>query len=59
MAETARPNDLESYWMPFTANRQFKAKPRLMASAEGMYYRSTDGRRMSRTASEPELPKKT
>jgi beta-alanine--pyruvate transaminase len=46
MAETARPNDLESYWMPFTANRQFKAKPRLMASAEGMYYRSTDGRRI-------------
>src|ERR1700744_3095854 len=38
MAETARPNDLDSYWMPFTANRQFKAKPRLMASAEGMYY---------------------
>jgi beta-alanine--pyruvate transaminase len=30
--------------MPFTANRQFKAKPRLMAAAEGMYYRGTDGR---------------
>jgi len=45
MAET-RPNDLDSYWMPFTANRQFKAKPRLMASAEGMYYRSTDGRKI-------------
>ncbi|HXR88595.1 MAG TPA: aspartate aminotransferase family protein [Stellaceae bacterium] len=46
MAETARPNDLDSYWMPFTANRQFKAKPRLMASAEGMHYRSTDGRKI-------------
>ncbi|HEY1505422.1 MAG TPA: aspartate aminotransferase family protein [Stellaceae bacterium] len=46
MAETARPNDLDSYWMPFTANRQFKSKPRLMASAEGMYYRSTDGRKI-------------
>jgi beta-alanine--pyruvate transaminase len=46
MAETARPNDLDGYWMPFTANRQFKAKPRLMASAEGMYYRSTDGRKI-------------
>ena len=46
MAETARPNDLDSYWMPFTANRQFKAKPRLMAAAEGMYYRSTDGRKI-------------
>jgi beta-alanine--pyruvate transaminase len=46
MAEMARPNDLDSYWMPFTANRQFKAKPRLMASADGMYYRSTDGRKI-------------
>jgi beta-alanine--pyruvate transaminase len=37
------PN-LESYWMPFTANRQFKAGPRLLASAEGMHYKSLDGR---------------
>ncbi|MCF3640222.1 aspartate aminotransferase family protein [Rhizobium sp. TRM95111] len=43
-----RPNTpvLDSYWMPFTANRQFKAAPRLLASAEGMYYTSTDGRRI-------------
>jgi len=46
MAQTARPNNLDSYWMPFTANRQFKAKPRLMASAEGMFYCSTDGRKI-------------
>ncbi len=26
-------NDLEAYWMPFTANRQFKAAPRLLVSA--------------------------
>lgn len=38
------PNDLSSYWMPFTANRQFKAAPRLLVSAKGMYYRSADGR---------------
>src|ERR1700761_4595302 len=44
MDRTARPNDLESYWMPFTANRQFKAAPRLMASANGMHYKSIDGR---------------
>jgi beta-alanine--pyruvate transaminase len=37
-------NDLESYWMPFTANRAFKARPRLFASAEGMRYRTPDGR---------------
>jgi beta-alanine--pyruvate transaminase len=30
--------------MPFTANRQFKAKPRLMASAKGVYYKTVDGR---------------
>ncbi|MGZ5031810.1 MAG: aminotransferase class III-fold pyridoxal phosphate-dependent enzyme [Usitatibacter sp.] len=40
------PADLEAYWMPFTANRQFKAKPRMMASAEGMYYTTDDGRRI-------------
>ncbi len=37
---------LESFWMPFTANRQFKATPRLVASAEGMHYTSVDGRRV-------------
>jgi beta-alanine--pyruvate transaminase len=39
-------NDIESQWMPFTANRQFKAAPRLIVSAEGMYYTSHDGRRI-------------
>ncbi len=38
------PNDLSAYWMPFTANRQFKAAPRLLAGASGMYYRTADGR---------------
>jgi beta-alanine--pyruvate transaminase len=33
-----------SYWMPFTANRQFKAAPRMLTSAKGMYYTSDDGR---------------
>jgi beta-alanine--pyruvate transaminase len=35
--------DLEAWWMPFTANRQFKAAPRLLASASGMHYRTVDG----------------
>lgn len=35
---------LDAFWMPFTANRQFKAEPRLLVSAEGMYYKSDDGR---------------
>jgi beta-alanine--pyruvate transaminase len=38
------PNDLDALWMPFTANRQFKHAPRLLVSAEGMHYRSHDGR---------------
>ena len=38
------PNDLHSFWMPFTANRQFKKAPRLLVSAEGMHYVSHDGR---------------
>ena len=31
-------NTLENYWMPFTANRDFKADPRLMVKGEGIYY---------------------
>jgi beta-alanine--pyruvate transaminase len=39
-------NNLEAYWMPFTANRQFKKKPRLLVRAEGMHYWSHDGRKV-------------
>ena len=35
---------LAAFWMPFTANRQFKAAPRLLSRAEGMYYWGDDGR---------------
>ena len=42
----ATPNDLAALWMPFTANRQFKAAPRLLESARGMHYRAADGRRV-------------
>ena len=38
------PAGLDAHWMPFTANRQFKAKPRMMAKADGMYYTTDDGR---------------
>ncbi len=37
-------NDLESFWMPFTDNRYFKANPRLLSSAKGMYYQTPEGR---------------
>ena len=38
------PNDLASFWMPFTANRQFKDAPRMFVAADGMYYTTSDGR---------------
>jgi len=46
MADAQQTNGpkLENYWMPFTANRQFKASPRLLVSAKGMHYASDDGR---------------
>lgn len=38
------PNDLSAFWMPFTANRQFKQNPRMFVSADGMFYQTSDGR---------------
>lgn len=35
-----------SYWMPFTANRQFLNKPKHITSAEGIYYQSSDGKKI-------------
>jgi len=34
---------MSSFWMPFTNNRDFKAHPRLLVSAQGMYYKDVDG----------------
>ena len=39
-------DDLEALWLPFTPNRQFKAKPRLLARASGMHYWTPDGRQI-------------
>ena len=39
-----RPNDLASFWMPFTANRQFKKTPRMFVAADRMRYETDDGR---------------
>jgi beta-alanine--pyruvate transaminase len=38
--------DLEALWLPFTPNRQFKAKPRLLARASGMHYWTPEGRQI-------------
>ncbi|HXV22637.1 MAG TPA: aspartate aminotransferase family protein [Alphaproteobacteria bacterium] len=40
------PNNLEALWMPFTANRQFKSKPRLFVSAKDMHYTTIEGRQV-------------
>jgi beta-alanine--pyruvate transaminase len=39
-------SELEAFWMPFTANRQFKDAPRLLARAAGMHYWTDDGRQI-------------
>ncbi|MEO7497318.1 MAG: aspartate aminotransferase family protein [Massilia sp.] len=39
----SRPASMSSFWMPFTNNRDFKTNPRLLVSAEGMYYKDVDG----------------
>ena len=38
------PASLDALWMPFTANKAFKARPRLLVSAKDMHYTSDDGR---------------
>jgi len=37
---------LDAHWMPFTANRQFKAQPRMIVSGQGAYYTDVDGRKI-------------
>lgn len=40
------PNDLSAFWMPFTANRQFKQAPRMFVAAKDMHYTTADGRQV-------------
>ncbi len=39
-----KPNDLEAFWMPFTANRSFKKRPRIVVRAKDMHYYTAEGR---------------
>jgi beta-alanine--pyruvate transaminase len=43
-ARDAAPNDLEAFWMPFTANRAFKTSPRMVSRAKDMHYFTPEGR---------------
>src|SRR6202042_478566 len=38
------PNDLSAFWLPFTPNRAFKKKPRLISRAKDMHYFTPEGR---------------
>ncbi|WP_458093883.1 aminotransferase class III-fold pyridoxal phosphate-dependent enzyme [Roseomonas sp. WA12] len=40
----SRPNNLDSFWMPYSDNRYFKQNPRMLARAEGMSYFTPEGR---------------
>ncbi|PWV97505.1 beta-alanine--pyruvate transaminase [Hoeflea marina] len=42
----ATPNDLRAFWMPFTANRQFKQDPRMLVGARDMHFTAADGRKI-------------
>jgi beta-alanine--pyruvate transaminase len=45
-ADFAASLEQAAFWMPYTANRQFKKAPRLLARAEGMYYWTPEGRQV-------------
>ncbi len=45
-ASQSQDLSLDEFWMPFTANRQFKSRPRLLESAEGMFYTDVEGRQI-------------
>jgi len=44
--EAPKSVPLDAYWMPFTANRQFKKSPRLFVKSSGMHYWTDDGRQV-------------
>jgi len=46
VSTSGRPNAPDAYWLPFTANRAFKERPRLFRSASGLHYETDDGRRV-------------
>lgn len=46
MTRPTNADALEAFWLPFTPNREFKSRPRMVARASGMHYYDTDGREM-------------
>ncbi|MDH3750615.1 MAG: aspartate aminotransferase family protein [Gammaproteobacteria bacterium] len=48
---SAAASNIDAYWMPFTANRDFKTEPRIISGASGHYYTTSDGTRLYDTFS--------
>jgi beta-alanine--pyruvate transaminase len=46
LSEVESAPNMDAFWMPFTANRAFKDSPRMIDSADGFYYTSSDGRKI-------------
>ncbi len=46
MAAGVTQSQLDAYWMPFTANRQFKQDPRIITAADGCYFTDAEGRKI-------------
>lgn len=44
--DTSMDAKMDAYWMPFTANRQFKKSPRILTRADGMYFTDDKGRQV-------------
>jgi len=44
-------SNIDAYWMPFTANRDFKSKPRVISGAAGHYYTTENGTKLYDTFS--------
>ena len=43
LEKTSMPNSPNDHWMPFTSNRDFKERPRLITSAKGVYLKNHEG----------------
>ena len=48
---SAAASNIDAFWMPFTANRDFRTKPRIISGASGHYYTTADGTRLYDTFS--------
>ncbi len=44
--QDTKPNAMDAYWLPFTANRAFKKRPRMLKAAEGLHFTSDDDRQI-------------